>query len=182
MSPAGFALGQELTTSPLQVAMAYAAIANGGWLVPPRLVVSEAGETHGRGDVEASRVLDEALALRLRTMLEGVVTEGTGELARVAGFRVAGKTGTAQRAVNGTFDDIHHTSWFAGFLPMPDPRVVIVVAVEDPVEKDFWASTVAAPVFAEIAAAAASVLDLQPTIPVEPRIARAEPVESGGAA
>ena len=77
----------------------------------------------------------------------------------MAGFRTAGKTGTAQRAVDGSFDDEHHIAWFAGFLPMPDPRIVVVVAVEDPVEIDFWDSTVAAPLFAEIAeASVASVV------------------------
>jgi cell division protein FtsI/penicillin-binding protein 2 len=77
---------------------------------------------------------------------------------------VAGKTGTAQRAENGTYDDGYHTSWFAGFLPLPDPRLVVVVAIEDPEKEDFWASTVAAPVFSEIASAAAGILDILPTM------------------
>lgn len=163
MSSAGFALGQELTVSPLQMAMAYAAIANGGWLRKPILVVSDTEDGQAASDAASIRVLDENMARRLRTMLEGVVTEGTGELAAVAGYRVAGKTGTAQRAVNGSYDDEHHTSWFAGFLPMPDPRLVIVVAIEDPAERDFWASTVAAPVFSAIAEAAVGILDIPPT-------------------
>jgi cell division protein FtsI/penicillin-binding protein 2 len=167
MSRAGLALGQELTVSPLQMAMAYAAIANGGWLPRPQLVAGGDESSAGAGGEPLTRVLDEALAGRLCRMLEGVVDEGTGTLARVPGFRVAGKTGTAQRAVNGTYDDVHHTAWFAGFLPMPRPRVVIVVVVEDPRERDFWASTVAAPIFAEVAAAAATILDLVPTEPIE---------------
>jgi cell division protein FtsI/penicillin-binding protein 2 len=158
MSRAGLALGQELTVSPLQMALAYATIANGGTLVPPLLI--EGRRDRGEPPV---RVLDEALARRLASMLEGVVARGTGELAQVPGFRVAGKTGTAQRAVNGTFDDEHHVAWFAGFLPMPQPRVAVVVALENPQQNDFWASTVAAPVFAEIAAAAATILDFEPT-------------------
>jgi len=166
LSRASFALGQELTVSPLQLAMAYAAIANGGWLLQPRLVSSEGGTDHRAVDLQRTRVLDEDLARRLRDMLEGVVREGTGELAQVSGFRAAGKTGTAQRAVAGTFDDEHHVAWFAGFLPMPDPRLVVVVAIEDPSVKDFWASTVAAPVFADIAEASVCLLDLSPTEPV----------------
>ncbi len=162
MSSAGFALGQELTVSPLQMAMAYAAIANGGWLRRPVLVRSDTGDARAGSDAGTTRVLDEGLARRLGTMLEGVVVEGTGMLAAVPGYRVAGKTGTAQRAENGSYDDDHHTSWFAGFLPAPDPRLVIVVAIEDPAERDFWASTVAAPVFAEIAAAAVTILDIPP--------------------
>jgi cell division protein FtsI/penicillin-binding protein 2 len=166
MSRAGFALGQELTVSPLQLAMAYAAIANGGWLPRPQLVMSDTGADRRTADEVRTRVLDEDLARRLRDMLEGVVREGTGKLARVSGFRTAGKTGTAQRAVAGTFDDEHHVAWFAGFLPMPDPRLVVVVAVEDPSLSDIWASTVAAPIFADIAEASVCLLDLPPTEPV----------------
>jgi cell division protein FtsI/penicillin-binding protein 2 len=167
MSRAGFALGQEMTTSPLQMAMAYAAIANGGWLPQPHLL-PPSEQSGGQASTAGVRVLDEALAARLRTMLEGVVRVGTGDGARIAGFRTAGKTGTAQRAVGGSFDDEHHIAWFAGFFPMPDPRVVVVVAIEQPQVLDFWASTVAAPVFAEIAEAAAVLLDLTPTEPVDP--------------
>ena len=183
MSRAGFALGQELTASPLQMAMAYAAIANGGWLPRPQLVSSDAAENPGATHPAQSRVLDEALARRLREMLEGVVRDGTGKLGRVAGFRPAGKTGTAQRAVDGAFDDEHHVSWFAGFLSMPDPQIVVVVAIEDPVKEDFWASTVAAPIFAEIAEASATLLDLAPTETVDPpQLARYDADGSGGSA
>jgi cell division protein FtsI/penicillin-binding protein 2 len=165
--------------------MAYAAIGNGGWLLEPQLVLpdSKAGTTADPG--ARTQILDEALAHRLLDMLEGVVRDGTGELASVPGYRTAGKTGTAQRAVGGGFDDQHHIAWFAGLMPMPDPRIAVVVAVEDPVEIDFWASTVAAPVFAEIAEAAACLLDLAPTEPVPPPaqlIARGEATAEGGSA
>ena len=161
LSRAGFALGQELTVTPLQMALAYAAIANGGWLPEPFLVTSATSreESVPADSPCRARVLDEALAARLTSMLEAVVDEGTGEAARIQGLRVAGKTGTAQRAVNGRFDDDHHVAWFAGFLPLPDPRMVIVVALENP-RVDFWASTAAAPVFARIAEAAAGHLDM----------------------
>ncbi len=163
LSRAGYALGQELTVTPLQVAFAYAAIANGGWLPEPTLV-NWSGEADGAapaGETSRIRVLDDRLAERLTDMLEAVVVDGTGSEARVSGLRVAGKTGTAQRAVNGGFDDEHHVAWFAGFLPLPDPQLVLVVSIENP-RADFWASTAAAPVFARIAAAAAGHLDLGP--------------------
>jgi cell division protein FtsI/penicillin-binding protein 2 len=164
LSRAGFALGQELTVTPLQLALAYAAIANGGWLLEPCLLTRAAADdwsmpSSGR---RRARVLDPALAARLTGMLEAVVEEGTGTAARVPGLRVAGKTGTAQRAVAGGFDDDHHVAWFAGFLPLPDPRLVIVVSVENP-RADFWGATTAAPVFARIAEAAATQLDLAPS-------------------
>jgi len=165
MSRASLALGQELTASPLQIAVAYAAIANGGWLVRPRLVERVTGHQQNlsSGQQYRSRVLDERLCGRLNRMLEAVVSEGTGEEARVAGYRVAGKTGTAQRAVNGTFDDDNHVSWFAGFLGQPDRGTMVVVAVENPIT-DFWGATVAAPVFARIAEAVACELGLAPSV------------------
>ena len=185
MSRAGFALGQELIVSPLQMAMAYAAIGNGGWLLEPQLVMTDSEFSAVAGARARTRILDDALAGRLLSMLEGVVRDGTGELARVPGYRTAGKTGTAQRAVGGSFDDEHHISWFAGLMPLPDPRIAVVVAVEDPMETDFWASTVAAPVFAEIAEAAACLLDVAPTEPVPPpkqRIAQGDAKTGGGSA
>jgi cell division protein FtsI/penicillin-binding protein 2 len=163
LSRASLALGQELTASPLQVAVAYAAIANGGWLMQPRLVSRVVGRQESLDTIRRcrSRVLDEALCLRLSCMLEEVVSTGTGENAKLTGYRVAGKTGTAQRAVNGTFDDKHHVSWFAGFLGQSGTSIVIVVAIEDPMA-DFWGSTVAAPVFASIAEAAVCELGVAP--------------------
>ncbi len=169
MSRAGLALGQELTVSPLQLALAYAAVANGGWLPAPALV-RQAGSQHDTiadRPTMQRRVMDRGLADRIQAMLERVVMDGTGTHAAVAGYRVAGKTGTAQRAVAGGFDDTHHVAWFAGFLPLPDPEVVIVVAVVQP-DDGFWASTVAAPAFARIATQAACILDLPATPPPEP--------------
>ena len=168
LSQASLSLGQEVTATPLQLAMAYGAIANGGWLLQPRLVTRASG---GRDTVNdrkrwRTRVLDEALCRRVRGMLESVVNEGTGSLAGVAGYRIGGKTGTAQLPVGGSFDDSHHVAWFAGFLSQPDPSIVIVVAVEEP-QEDYWASTVAAPAFAQVAEAVVCHLGLAPTEPTE---------------
>ncbi|NOZ77874.1 MAG: penicillin-binding protein 2 [Acidobacteria bacterium] len=163
MSEASMSLGQEVTASPLQMAVAYAAIANGGWLPQPKLVLSVSGgrETAAFTPSWRRRVMGEALAARIRSMLESVVTSGTGREAALAGYRVAGKTGTAQRAFDGAFDHKHYVAWFAGFLPLPHPRAVIVVAVEDPV-KDYWGSSVAAPAFHGIAAATVRLLGIPP--------------------
>ena len=165
MSRSGLALGQELTASPLQLALAYAAIANGGWLPEPRLVDRMRGRIDSARDRIQPRahVMDRQLADRIAAMLEQVVVEGTGIKAQVPGYRTAGKTGTAQMAVNGAFDDDHHVAWFAGFLPMPDPRWVIVVAIENPTET-FWASSVAAPVFARVAQATIHMAGLPPAV------------------
>lgn len=169
MSRSGLALGQEMTASPLQLALAYASVANGGWLPEPRLVDRMRGRADSTGDRAHPRtqVMDRRLADRIASMLEQVVVEGTGTMAQVPGYRAAGKTGTAQMVVDGTFDDSHHTAWFAGFLPLPDPRWVIVVAIENPT-KDFWASSVAAPVFAEVAKSTIHMAGLPPTVIIQP--------------
>lgn len=163
MSPAGLALGQELTVSPLQLAVAFAAIANGGWVLEPRIVQSiDASDSELAARPRPLRhIMDEALAYQIQRMLESVVTEGTGTEAAIPGIRIAGKTGTAQNAINGAFDEEHHTAWFAGMLPLPQPQWVIVVSIENP-RLDFWASSVAAPLFAKVARALCGIEGILP--------------------
>jgi len=165
LSRAGLALGEEISTTPLQVAQAYAAIANGGRVVHPRLVL-ETQDRSGRPVTPykpqpGAHVLSAEVAAHLAAMLEAVVEEGTGRLAAVPGYRVAGKTGTAQRAHSGGYTGGRHVAWFAGFLSMPSPSVVIVVCVDEPTS-NYWAADVAAPAFGRIAARVATLLGLQP--------------------
>jgi len=166
LSRAGLAIGQEISVTPIQLAQAYAAIANGGLLVHPRLVVEtrdRSGRTVAPNPPQAGvRVLPADVAGRIATMLEAVVEEGTGKAADVPEFRVAGKTGTAQRAFSGSYAAGRHVAWFAGFLPMPSPSLVIVVCVDEPV-RDYWAADVAAPAFGRIAARTVVLLGLAPT-------------------
>lgn len=165
LSRASLALGQEIGITPLQLAQAYAVIANGGILVQPTLVV----ETCDRiGNVvtpyraqPGTRVLPARVASALATLMEAVVEEGTGKAADVPGYRVAGKTGTAQRASGGSYAAGRHVAWFAGFLPMPDPSLVIVVCVDEP-SSNYWAAEVAAPAFGRIATRVVTLLSLSP--------------------
>jgi cell division protein FtsI (penicillin-binding protein 3) len=166
VSRASLALGQEIAVTPLQLAQAYAIIANGGLLVRPTLVL----ETRDRsGHVvtpyrpqPGQRVLPASVASSLAALLEGVVQDGTGRAADVPGFRVAGKTGTAQRASAGSYTAGHHVAWFVGFLPMPNPRLLIVVCIDEP-ESSYWAAEVAAPTFGRLAARVVTLLGVQPT-------------------
>jgi cell division protein FtsI (penicillin-binding protein 3) len=166
VSRAGLALGQEISVTTIQLARAYAVIANGGLLVQPSLVV----ETHDRdGRVVAPnhppapvRVISPQTAATIAGMLEAVVDEGTGRSAEVPGFRVAGKTGTAQRAFSGGYSSGRHVAWFAGFLPQPTPRYVIVVCFNQP-QADYWAAEVAAPTFGRIANRLVTLLGMTPT-------------------
>jgi len=167
VSRAGLALGQEIAVSALQLAQAYGAIANDGRLVPPTLVLETVDERSGEvitpyAQRPAQQVLPVEVARAVAAMLQETVDDGTGIAARVAGYAVAGKTGTAQKAATrGGYAAGVHASWFAGFLPREDPRLVIVVCVDAP-STAFWASEVAAPAFGRIATRLVRLVGLPP--------------------
>lgn len=160
---ANVAFGQGLSVTAVQLASAYGALANGGVRMTPRLVLGlrEASDGAGRrapleprAPVELARPISARTAERVTALLEGVVTaEGTGEAARLPGVRVAGKTGTAQKVrVDGRgYDDERVVASFAGYVPADDPRLVIVVAIDEPSGPVTFGGQVAAPVFREIA-------------------------------
>jgi cell division protein FtsI (penicillin-binding protein 3) len=144
-------LGQGVAVTPLQMAAAYATVANDGVWVEPRLVYGFAGES---GSVVAppegarQRVVSARTARRVTRMLVGVVGHGTGLLARVPGYQVAGKTGTAQKPLpRGGYGDSYVGS-FGGFAPAGDPRVVVMTTVDDP--DPIWGGETAAPTFKSI--------------------------------
>ncbi len=149
------AIGQEIGVTALQLALAYGAIANGGVLMAPRLVagtVGEDGHFEGRGTPQkVRRVVRREVAATLSEVLAGVVANGTGQRARIAGVAVAGKTGTAQRAAadGSGYDPDASIASFAGFLPAEDPQYVCVVMVENP-QIDGWGGHVAAPAFRRV--------------------------------
>jgi cell division protein FtsI (penicillin-binding protein 3) len=155
---ANISFGHGVAVTALQVANAYAAIANGGTLNRPHLV-KEVRDLESEQDKvlpqsPGRRVLSAKDAHMLKMMLSSVVHEGrSGYLARVDGFPVAGKTGTAQKVdPNGRgYLKGHYISSFAGFVPANDPKYVIYVVVDSPQKKDYYASTVAAPIFRNIA-------------------------------
>lgn len=150
--------GHGISATPLQMANAYAAIANGGVLNTPYIVQavrdSETGEMTETKVKPIRRVLTAEQSAQMRAMLLGVTTLpiGSGKNARVDGFMVAGKTGTAQK-VNpngGGYMSGAYVSSFAGFIPANDPKFVIYVAVDSP-RKGYYGAMVAAPLFAKIA-------------------------------
>ena len=158
VSKTQIAIGYEYAATPLQMLRAYNVFANGGVLVEPHLV---AGIQSADGDFdivsprEQKRVISEDTALEMASLLAGVVTEGgTGELASVPGYEIAGKTGTAFIAQpNGRYEDdegnVHLLTSFAGFLPASNPELSIIVMIEDP-EGDASGGRVAAPLFGDI--------------------------------
>jgi cell division protein FtsI (penicillin-binding protein 3) len=142
-------IGHGLSITPIQLVRAFGAVANGGRLVTP-YVVERSGE-HGSAfqPVPGEPVLAAATNRTLLRLLEAVVEEGTGQAAGVPGYRVAGKTGTAQKVVGGSYTSDRHVASFAGFAPSRDPRIVGVVVVDEPRGR-FHGGEVAAPVFSAI--------------------------------
>ena len=167
---ANHGFGQGVAVTPIQLAVAYAAIANGGNLVRP-YVLKAAYDAEGRPLLTHTpqvmhRAIAPDIAHQMNVLLRSVVMSdgGTAAKARVDGFIVAGKTGTAQMVnpSNGTYYQNRHVSSFVGFLPADDPRLLILVALYD-VGHDHFGGLIAAPVFSEIAQGA--VRDLNITAP-----------------
>ena len=156
-SLATMAFGQGVSTTPLAMARFYCAIANGGILLRPR-IVREITDAQGKTIYEypreiERRVFSEHTASELRKVLRSVITSGTGNpAAQITGYTTAGKTGTAQRVVNGFYDG-SYTSSFIGMIPYQNPRYVILVKIDRPYGA-YYGSIVAAPAFDEIARSA----------------------------
>jgi cell division protein FtsI (penicillin-binding protein 3) len=149
-------IGQGVAVSPLQLAAAYAAIANDGVLVQPHLA-------QGQGEPWSRQVVSQKVAAQLRDMLTVTVEDGTGKLAQVKGFEVAGKTGTAQKVKEGGgYYGDRYVASFVGMVPADDPKLVILVTVDDPSTQHLGAY-VAAPAFAKIADFSLRALGIPPT-------------------
>ena len=162
------AFGQGISTTPLQLIMAYAAIANGGFLMRPyvtRRVLAPNGEVVLENQPHVvRRVISEKTAKLLASMLQDVTNEGgTGVMANVEGFEVAGKTGTAQKAdaVHGGYAAKKRVGSFVGFVPANNPRLVALVLIDEP-EVNVYGGIVAAPVFRNIAQGALRRLAVAP--------------------
>jgi len=160
------AFGQGVSATPMQMVMAYAAIANGGILMRPyvtRKIVSPQGQTLLVNQPQiVRRVVSEKTAKLLASMLRDVTNEGgTGVAAKVDGFDVAGKTGTAQKAEHGVYSAKKRVSSFVGFVPADNPRLVSLVLIDEP-EGNVYGGVVAAPAFRNIAQGALRQLAVAP--------------------
>lgn len=158
--------GHGLATTPLQLVSAVSSIINGGILVHPRLVINENGEEAEKSDAEV-RVVSAKTAQRMRQLMRLVVTEGTGTKADVKGYRVGGKTGTADKSINGRYDGNKKISSFIGVFPMDNPQYAIFVMVDEPqgTKATYGYATggwVAAPAVARIVTFMASIMGVAP--------------------
>lgn len=160
--------GYGLAVSPLQVLGAYSALANGGTLYEPRLVLDE------KEPVKVRRVASERAVGEVSRMLEAVVEKGTGVPARIPGYRVAGKTGTARKLdpLTRKYSQKAYVASFAGWLPASAPRWTILVVVDEP-QGSYYGGLVAAPVFAKIGRRLLALEGVPPDQPVVPTVAAA---------
>ena len=154
ISLAEVSIGYEVGVTALQMVSAYAAIANGGFLLKPRLVEQILGQNGNVVYAEKPEVIrkvaDPEIMATVKDMLVEVVKTGTGSKARIQGWSVAGKTGTAHKFMDGSYSD-KYISNFAGFFPAENPQVVGIIILDEPKYGLHWGGYGAAPVFRRVA-------------------------------
>jgi cell division protein FtsI (penicillin-binding protein 3) len=153
LSIGSVSFGHEISVTSMQVLTAVNTVATGGYKLRPSIVdriVSDKGEVVYRHEPERVRVMRSETAAAMQDILEGVVINGTGTRALLQGYRSAGKTGTAQKIENGRFSKTRYVASFVGFAPLPDPRITILVLIDEP-QGAIYGGDVAAPVFRKIA-------------------------------
>jgi cell division protein FtsI (penicillin-binding protein 3) len=182
-------IGHGVAVTAMQMLYAYNAIANDGVYLPPKLVdnvIDADGERRPGPQGDPHRVVSATTAAQMRAMLANVVEAGTGEAAAIEGYQVAGKTGTARKpqeggGYRGPDGRTHHVATFAGFMPADDPKLSVIVVLDEP--RAVYASSTAAPAFAELARFALRLLHVpppgdgaggSPTITVEPPSVRGQ--------
>jgi len=156
ISLASLSIGQEISVTPLQLIMAVSAIANRGTLMKPMIVKEIVDSMQSKIRIfkpkPVRQVVSVDTALTMTKILEQVVEDGTGTMAKVAGYQIAGKTGTAQKFdfSTGKYSKDKYSSWFVGYVPAENPEISILVLLDEPIGS-YYGGTVAAPVFQEIA-------------------------------
>lgn len=159
---ATMSFGYGISVTPLQLARAYTALANDGVLMPVSLLPVA-------GPVSGTNVMSAVAARQVRKMLELAASEqGTGGLAQVPRYRVAGKTGTVHKLAAGAYAEDRYVSLFAGFAPATNPRLVTVVVIDEPGGGTHFGGEVAAPVFSRVMAGALRLLNVAPDAPLAP--------------
>ena len=157
--------GQTIAVTPLQLAAACASAVNGGYYYTPHVVdeiFSDDGSVREKTQKSlVARTVSEKASEILASMLEGVVRDGSGKKAYIEGYRVAGKTGTAQKYENGLIAQGKYVSSFIGFFPANAPRYLALVVVDEP-QGSYYGSTVAAPCAKEIFEKIIAIQDLKP--------------------
>ncbi|WP_017557837.1 peptidoglycan D,D-transpeptidase FtsI family protein [Nocardiopsis baichengensis] len=172
---ASVSFGQSLSVTAMQMASVYATVANGGVRVEPTVVAGtedEAGEFHPSEEPAKERVISEKTAEEVSLMLEAVTGEhGTAQQARIDGYRVAGKTGTANRVdpETGQYEKRSYTAMFVGFAPADDPELIVQAVLHNPQEK-YYGGEAAGPLFKDVMSFGLKTLKIPPTETEPPNI------------
>jgi len=181
---ASVSMGYQVAVTPLQMVAAVSSVANGGMYVEPRLVraVYRNGARYQVHSKELRRVVSANTAAVMTSIMEQVVTDGTAKRAKIDGFTIAGKTGTAQKLINGHYSHSDHNASFVGFLPSHDPQLAIVVVIDSAKGPNGdHGGTVAAPIFQRIAEASLRYLGVAPTVNAAPPVLVARQQENNAA-
>ncbi len=168
LSISALAIGQEISVTTLQMAAAFAALVNGGELYRP-LIAREVVDASGKvvksfPSTRVRRVISPETSRQVRMVMTQVVEKGTGGAAAVEGYKVAGKTGTAQKydQAKRSYSNEKYLAAFAGFAPAEEPRLVVIVMIDEP-QESIWGGSVAAPVFRRVVSRALRYLNVPAT-------------------
>ncbi len=176
LSLGALSIGYEISATPMQIISAMSAVANGGQLIRPYVLKAIRNPDESVEEIRPlpiRRVISPKTARTLTSIFTEVVKRGTGQTAALPGYRVAGKTGTAQKLdqKTGRYTRSKVVASFVGYVPAEDPRVAILVLIDEPA-RFAWGGSIAAPVFREIAKEVLSYLEVPPVTRRDERIAR----------
>ncbi len=158
--------GQGIAVTPIQLITAISAVANGGNLMKPRIVkelVDDKGNVvHEFKPVIKRKVISKDTSKTLLSILETVVSSGTGKKAYVPGYRVGGKTGTAQKVINGRYAEGKYVASFVAIAPVNDPKITVLVVIDEPSNGEYYGGRIAAPVAGQVIKETLNYLDVEP--------------------
>jgi cell division protein FtsI (penicillin-binding protein 3) len=169
---ASVSMGYQVGVTPIQMAAAVSSVANGGTLYEPRVVraLIKDGQRTEVPRKALRRTISERTANQLTTIMEGVVEEGTAKSARIPGYTIAGKTGTAHKLIDGRYSPSEYNASFVGFIPSRKPALTIIVLIDSPHGNGYTGGVVASPIFKRIAEASMRHLGIGPTVNAPPPV------------
>mgnify|MGYP004595290613 FL=1 len=163
---ATISFGQSISVTPIQLITSVCSIVNDGNRMQPRLVKAytdnKGNITKGLEPVKVKQVISKETSAQMREIMESVVTDGGGKIAYLPGYRLGGKTGTAQKVINGTYAQGHYVCSFVGMAPADDPQIVVLAIVDEPTGVMAFGSTTAGPIIKEVMSNTLKYLDVEP--------------------